>query len=70
MAALAALHQQSTAALILHTDERRFNAAQLHDKPEYHSHGNPVCTAGNMSVIYAKPRRARRRRQRHHRRCD
>jgi hypothetical protein len=39
-------------------DERRFNTEKLHDKPEATIllDGKPICTSGNLSVIYAKPK--------------
>ncbi len=39
-------------------DERRFDAGKLHDKPEptILLDGKAICTCGNLSVIYAKPK--------------
>lgn len=39
-------------------DERRFQAEKLHDKPEATLllDGKSICTNGNLSVIYAKPK--------------
>jgi hypothetical protein len=39
-------------------DARKFDATRLHDKPEptILLDDKPICTAGNISVIYAKPK--------------
>jgi hypothetical protein len=39
-------------------DKRRFNSENLHEKPEptILLDGKPICTPGNISVIYAKPK--------------